>query len=177
MALILFLLHLSCGVLLPYYGTFYPIAQKTKVMYILIFAPMPLLPLAWIFSKLFSVEWSVKNNALSPLGLWLNFAQLFYFPFLIFTYSKNPAYFVMVYAIITGGYVFHYAWFYHGIAYAVMAGVISVGSLIIALNVPEVQQYYVSAFVAVCVLVLIPWLIVEYNRNNILLIKALQQDE
>lgn len=45
-----------------------PDNPKTKAMYTLIFAPMPLLPLAWIFSKLFSIEWSVKENPLSPLG-------------------------------------------------------------------------------------------------------------
>lgn len=154
-----------------------PDSSKSKAMYTLIFAPMPLLPLAWMFSKLFSIEWSVKDNALSPFGLWLNFAQLFYFPFLIFIYSKNPTYFVMVYAIITGAHFFPYAWFYHGIAYAVMAGIISVGSFVIAVNVPEDQQYYVSAFVTMCLLVLIPWLMVEYKRNTILLERTSQQDD
>ena len=44
----------------------------------------PLLPLAFILSKIFKTNWKVKDNPLQPLGLWLNFAQLFYFPFLIF---------------------------------------------------------------------------------------------
>lgn len=40
------------------------------------------LPLAFLFSKLFKTNWTNKENLLQPLGLWLNFAQLFYFPFL-----------------------------------------------------------------------------------------------
>ena len=43
-----------------------------------------LLPLAYGFSKVLRTNWKVKDNPLQPLGLWLNFAQLVYFPFLIF---------------------------------------------------------------------------------------------
>ena len=49
----------------------------------------PMLPLAWLLSKILKTEWTIKNNLLDPLGLWLNFAQLFYFPFLFFVLSKN----------------------------------------------------------------------------------------
>src|SRR3954465_1436306 len=50
----------------------------------------PLLPLAFMFSKVLKTNWKIKDNPLQPLGLWLNFAQLFYFPFLIFTMIKMP---------------------------------------------------------------------------------------
>ncbi len=70
-----------------------------------------MLPLALFFSKLLKTIWTNKDNPLQPLGLWLNFAQLFYFPFLIFTLIKMPEYFVMVYVIITGAHFFPYAWF------------------------------------------------------------------
>ena len=43
-----------------------------------------LLPLAFALSKLFGAKWSVERNPIEPLGLWLNFAQLCYFPFLVF---------------------------------------------------------------------------------------------
>nr|WP_214607019.1 hypothetical protein [Hymenobacter arizonensis] len=49
-----------------------------------------MLPLAWAMSKVFKTNWTIKDNPLQPLGLWLNFAQLFYFPILMFMYSKQP---------------------------------------------------------------------------------------
>ena len=61
-----------------------------------------MMPLAFLFSKLFKTTWTNNDNPLQPLGLWLNFSQLFYFPFLIFSLIKFPDYFAMVYVIITG---------------------------------------------------------------------------
>src|SRR5947209_5186937 len=65
-----------------------------------------LLPMAFIFSKLLKTNWKILGIPLQPLGLWLNFAQLFYFPFLILIMIKMPDYFIMVYAIITGAHFF-----------------------------------------------------------------------
>lgn len=71
-----------------------------------------LLPLALGFSKILKTNWKIAGNELQPLGLWLNFAQLIYFPFLVFILIKHPDYFIMAYAIITGAHLFPYAWFY-----------------------------------------------------------------
>lgn len=102
-----------------------------------------LIPLALGFSKIFKTNWKIKNNPLQPLGLWLNFAQLIYFPFLIFIMLKSPGYFIMAYAIITGAHLFPYAWFYGEIAYAIIAVIISVGSMIIAVTVDISEIFYI----------------------------------
>lgn len=65
-----------------------------------------MLPLALLISKFLKTEWKIKGNPLQPLGFWLNFAQLFYFPFLILMLIKQPDYFIMTYAIITGAHFF-----------------------------------------------------------------------
>ncbi len=96
-----------------------------------------MLPLAGLFSKFFKTSWKIKGNPLEPLGLWLNFAQLFYFPFLFFTLSNMPVYFVMVYAIITGAHFFPYSWYYKNNLYAISAGVISIGSFLLATFLPD----------------------------------------
>src|SRR5882672_4040874 len=83
---------------LPYSATFNG--------FITFFVGAPMLPLAWLFSKILKTTWTIENNPLQPLGLWLNFAQLFYFPFLIFIYMRHPENFVMVYVIITGAHFF-----------------------------------------------------------------------
>ena len=84
------------------------------------------IPLAFALSKVFKTSWKSPGNPLEPLGLWLNFAQLFYFPFLVLILLTEPKFFVMTYAIITGAHFFPYAWYYKSMAYALMAGALAV---------------------------------------------------
>ncbi len=113
-----------------------------------------MLPLALLISKIIKTTWTIKENPLQPLGLWLNFAQLFYFPFLVFTLIKSPDYFVMVYAIITGAHFFPYAWFYKTSLFAIFAGLISLGSLIIGLVVPTEKMYFIPFLMSIALFVL-----------------------
>ncbi len=124
-----------------------------------------MLPLAFLFSKVFKTEWTVKNNPLQPLGLWLNFAQLFYFPFLVFTLIKMPDYFVMVYAIITGAHFFPYAWYYKVMPYAIMAGVISIGALLFGLILSSENMYIVSLFMSGCLVLLAALVYFSYRQR------------
>ncbi|UOG76354.1 hypothetical protein MTX78_07075 [Hymenobacter tibetensis] len=140
--------------------------SPTKNGFITFFVGAATLPLAWLFSKLFRTTWAIAHNPLQPLGLWLNFAQLFYFPFLMFIYSKYPAYFVMTYGIITGAHFFPYAWFYRAKPYALMAGVISVGCLVVGLHTAEANLYLIPAFVACSLGVLGGLLFISYRQNQ-----------
>ncbi len=124
-----------------------------------------MLPLAFGLSKVLKTTWTVPDNPLQPLGLWLNFAQLFYFPFLIFILSTHPDYFLMTYVIITGAHFFPYAWFYHEIAYAIMAGVISVGALIIAMNVGTQSMFWIGLFMVMSLMILAVWLYFSYQKK------------
>ena len=94
-----------------------------------------MMPLAFLFSKVYKSQWKMKDNPLHPLGLLLNIAQLFYFPILILVLKLIPDYFVPVYMIITGAHFFPYAWFYKQPIYAVMAGVISIGAVVLSFTV------------------------------------------
>lgn len=120
-----------------------------------------MLPLAYGFSKLFSTTWKIKENPLQPLGMWLNVAQLFYFPFLIFILIKYPDFFIMTFSIITGAHFLPFAWFYDELAYAIAAGIISGGSLIIALNIDSSLMWIVPLFTA---LILSTLALVIYQR-------------
>ncbi len=122
-----------------------------------------LLPLALGFSKIFKTIWKIKNNPLQPLGLWLNFAQLIYFPFLIFIMIKYPDYFIMTYAIITGAHLFPYAWYYDEIGYAIIAVLISVGAMLIALIVGVTEIYYIPILTAISLFILGFWLTIRHR--------------
>ncbi|MCX2680832.1 hypothetical protein OOZ15_12835 [Galbibacter sp. EGI 63066] len=123
-----------------------------------------LLPLALGLSKLLKTNWKIKDNPLQPLGLWLNFAQLIYFPFLVFILIKYPDYFIMAYAVITGAHLFPYAWLYDEIGYAVTAVLISVGTLIITFNVDVEEAFYIPIFTSVALFLLAIWIQINLKR-------------
>lgn len=125
-----------------------------------------MLPLALLMSKLFKTQWKIPDNPIQPLGLWLNFAQLFYFPFLIFMLIKMPSHFVMTYAIITGAHLFPYAWFYNQKVYAFMAGIISISSLVLGLALDVSEMFYLPLMVSVCLGVLALFLFV-FSRQKV----------
>jgi hypothetical protein len=125
-----------------------------------------MLPLAWLFSKLIHTEWSIQNNPLQPLGLWLNVAQLAYFPILIFVYLKHTDHFIMVYVIITAAHFLPYAWFYNTLAFAVMSIAISVGAMWLGLILSPQQTYLIPLFMVVSLLVLAIWLFIDYQKKN-----------
>ncbi|TXI70254.1 MAG: hypothetical protein E6Q41_01585 [Cyclobacteriaceae bacterium] len=124
-----------------------------------------MLPLALLFSKIFKTTWTLKNNPLDPLGLWLNFAQLFYFPFLIFVLLKMPEYFVMTYAIITGAHFFPYSWFYKNKLYALAAGVISIGSFFLGFYLPTEKIYFVPLYMSLILLILSVFLFFDFKKK------------
>jgi len=136
-----------------------------KSIFVFIVGPL-LLPLAFLFSKLFKTEWKIAGNPLQPLGLWLNFAQLFYFPFLVLTMIKMPDYFILVYAIITGGHFFPYAWFYKTNWYVIFAGIIVVGVLLLGLLLPNDQMYLVAVSTSVLLFMLTVFLYVDTIKKQ-----------
>lgn len=125
-----------------------------------------MLPIAFMFSKIFKTNWKVKDNPLQTLGLWFNFAQLFYFPFLIFILIKYPEYFIMTYAIITGAHFFPYAWFYMERSYAIMAGVISLGGLLMGLNLSPQLTYLIPTMLSGCLIILALMIFISYRKKE-----------
>lgn len=125
-----------------------------------------MLPLAFLLSKVFKTQWKIKENPLQPLGLWLNLAQLFYFPFLVFILIKQPEYFVMTYVIITGAHFFPYAWFYNEIIYAIAAGLISIGGMTMGLIMPAEQIFLIPLTLAIFLAILAFLLFLSYRRKS-----------
>jgi len=134
-----------------------------------------MLPLALLISKIIKTTWTIKENPLQPLGLWLNFAQLLYFPFLVFTLIKSPDYFVMVYAIITGAHFFPYSWFYKTSLFAIFAGLISSGALIIGFIAPTEKMYFIPLLMSIALLVLTILLHFDSEKKRRLCTKALNK--
>jgi hypothetical protein len=69
---------------------------------------------------------------------------------------------VMTYAIITGAHFFPYAWYYKSMAFAVMAGVISVGAMLMGLMLAPADMYLLplamaGALAALALLLRLSW--------------------
>ena len=126
----------------------------------------PMIPIAFLISKFIKTFWRVKDNPLQPLGLWLNIAQLFYFPFLIFVLIKSPDYFIMTYSIITGAHLFPYSWFYKTKFYALFAGIISIGNLLIGLSIDIDKFFYIGVFTSICLMFLSIGLIYDLKSSR-----------
>jgi hypothetical protein len=125
-----------------------------------------MMPLTFLFSRLFKTTWTNKENPLQPLGLWLNFSQLFYFPFLIFSLIKFPDYFVMVYVIITGAHFFPYAWFYKTNLYAVFAGIITIGAMTLGLILPVEKMYFIPLMMSISLILLTLLLFIDSKKKG-----------
>ncbi len=130
-------------------------------------AVAPLMPLAWVFSKILNIKWTIKGNPLQPLGLILNFAQLFYFPFIFLAFFKAPSELPMAFAVITGAHFFPYGWFYKTLAYPVMAGIIVIGATLIGSASNSWEVFRVGIFMVVCLLILSVWLWLDYPRKGV----------
>ena len=84
---------------------FLPINIYEKSIYML-FPTGLMFPLSIVISYIIKADWKLEGNALGPLGLYLNIAQLIYFPILIWAIGKNPEEAVIFFAIITVAHFF-----------------------------------------------------------------------
>ncbi|TVQ85238.1 MAG: hypothetical protein EA393_13790 [Bacteroidetes bacterium] len=109
---------------------------------------MTLLPVAFALSKVLKTDWKSDNNPLSSLGLWLNFAQFAYFPFVLIALFRYPDYFIVAYAIIAGAHLFPYAWLYDEIGYAFASLLISFGSMVFVLFSGTSDMFMIPVFTA-----------------------------
>ncbi|MBX2899922.1 MAG: hypothetical protein KF775_09730 [Cyclobacteriaceae bacterium] len=125
-----------------------------------------MLPLALLFLKIFKTDWKMKHNPLSPLGLWLNFAQLFYFPFLFFVLLRLPDHFVMVYVIITGAHFFPYSWYYKNKRYAFAVGIISVSAFLLGIYLPSHKVYMIPLLMSSLLVVLAVLLYLDVQKKQ-----------
>lgn len=94
----------------------------------------PLVPLAFLISKIIKVEFSDNSNPLNQLGLLFSLNQIIYLLIAMWIYQAVPSKMVMVIAIIFGAHLLPYAWLYQSKIYAIMSGVVPVVAMVIGIN-------------------------------------------
>ncbi|WP_280771595.1 DUF7010 family protein [Salipaludibacillus daqingensis] len=138
------------------------IHQKNIYM---LFSTGLMFPLSVGMSTFIKADWKLKNNPFGNLGLYLNLAQLVYFPIIFWAIIKSPNEAILFFAIITGAHFFPYGWFYNAKPYYIMAPVISVGVLFLGLYLSGENLWLVPFSMAIFLLCLILWLYLDYKRK------------
>jgi len=105
----------------------------TKNLYTF-FITAPLMPLAFLISKLIRVDFQNKSNPLTNLGILFSINQMLYLIIAMWIYSAVPDKMLMVIAMIFGAHLLPYGWLYMSKTYMVLSVFIPIFSLIVGLN-------------------------------------------
>ncbi len=96
----------------------------------------PLLPLAYMLSKIIKVDFTNKENPLTSLGVIFSLNQVLYLLIAMWVYPTVPEKMVMVLAMIFGAHLLPYGWLYKSRAYFVLSVVIPIAALILGVTFP-----------------------------------------
>jgi hypothetical protein len=122
-------------------------------------------PLAIMISKVIKADWKNKDNPLSKLGLYLNLAQLMYFPIIFWAFVTNPTNMVLFFAIITGAHFFPFGWLYNTKVYFFMAPIISIINLVIGLTLAGEKLWLLPFTMVIFLLFLNILLYIDYKKK------------
>ena len=96
----------------------------------------PLMPLAYLISRIIKVDFTNKSNPLTNLGVLFSLNQILYLLIAMWVYPTLPEKMVMVLAMIFGAHLLPYSWLYRSRSYIAMSVVIPISTLIIGITFP-----------------------------------------
>lgn len=92
-----------------------------------------LVPLALLFSKIYKIRFSDKDNPLNSAGLYFALNQMIYLLVVILVWLIKPEQMITAYAIVVGAHFLPYSWLYDSLTYKLVAILIPVLSFLLAL--------------------------------------------
>jgi len=124
----------------------------------------PLVPLAFLISKLINVDFTNKENPLTNLGVLFSVNQMMYLLIAMWIYNAVPEKMVMVLAMIFGAHLLPYGWLYKSTSYMVLSVIIPIAALVVGINFPP---YIVAGFMIVVEIVFSLLLIIEVKKLSV----------
>ncbi len=121
----------------------------------------PLMPLAFVISKMLKIDFTNKNNPLTPLGILFSINQLIYLLIVMWVYPTVPEKMTMVLAMVFGAHLLPFGWLYKSKAYTVLSVVIPIAALAVGLKSPA---YLVAAMMIAFEIVFSVLLIFEVKK-------------
>lgn len=120
----------------------------------------PLMPLAYLISKIFKIQFSDKSNPLNTLGILFSVNQMIYLLIAMWVYAAVPDKMLMVFAMIFGAHLFPFGWLYSSKSYTVLSVFIPVLALFLGLKFPP------AVLAAVMIVTEIIFCILLYAENR-----------
>ncbi|MBM7616294.1 DUF7010 family protein [Alkaliphilus hydrothermalis] len=124
----------------------------------------PMMPLAFVISKIIKAEFSAKNNPLHNLGFLFSMNQMLYVLIAMWAYNAAPENMVMILAIIFGAHLMPFGWLYKSKAYTVMSVIIPLGILIVGFNLKQDQIYVIPCVMLGLEIIFSLWLAIENKK-------------
>jgi hypothetical protein len=104
-----------------------PILTKNLLTFCL---TAPLMPLAYLISRIIKVDFTNKGNPLTHLGILFSANQMLYLLIAMWVYPTVPDKLVMVIAMIFGAHLLPYSWLYKSTSYLGLSILIPVVALV-----------------------------------------------
>ena len=118
----------------------------------------PLMPLAFVISKIIKVDFQNKGNPLTNLGIIFSLNQILYLLIAMWIYNAMPNNMLMIIAMIFGAHLMPYGWLYKSKTYFILSVFIPIATLIIGLNF---DAYVLAIFMIVVEVVFSVCLVIE----------------
>lgn len=96
-------------------------------------ATAPLMPIAFIVSKVLKIDFTHKENPLTNLGLIFSVNQILYLLIAMWVMNQQPENLVMVLAMIFGAHLLPYSWLYKSMSYRVLSVFITIVAMILGI--------------------------------------------
>lgn len=92
-----------------------------------------LVPLALLFSKLYKIKFSEKNNPLNSAGIVFALNQMLYLFVVILVWLVKPEQMITAYAIVVGAHFLPYSWLYDSLTYRIVAILVPLLAFVLAI--------------------------------------------
>ncbi len=146
------------SVILAIHLTSLPILTKNLITFC---STAPLMPLAYLFSKLIKADFQNKENPLTNLGILFSANQMLYLLIAMWVYPTVPDKMLMVIAMIFGAHLLPYSWLYKSRSYMLWAILIPPFSLAAG----SYFEPYVLAAMMMMIVVLFSICLIFENRR------------
>jgi hypothetical protein len=94
----------------------------------------PLMPIAFLLSKLLGIDFQNKENPLTKLGILFAANQVIYLLIPMWLFQASPENMLMVFAIIFGAHLMPFSWLYESRSYLFASIIIPIVSLFVGLK-------------------------------------------
>lgn len=142
------------GAVLILHATSLPILTKNLLTFCF---TAPLMPLAFLISKIIKVDFQNKKNPLTNLGILFSANQMLYLLIAMWIYPTLPEKMLMIIAMIFGAHLLPYGWLYKSKSYIAFAILVPILSLIVGINfepyILAAMMMIIEIFFSICLVV------------------------